>query len=622
MKCTNALVHLCLLLVASVASAQTPNWPSERVPKALAAHEIKFPPYQIQTLPNGLQVVAVSQHEQPAVSLRLLVRTGSAADPKGKLGLARLVADLLDQGTTTKSAHEMNDEIDFIGGSMNAHATTDLTSMSVVVMKDSFEPGLRMLADMAEHPAFANEEVERQRHQMLSNLQVNGQDTENVANAVFDRLVYGQHPYGNPDSGTPETVAGLTRDDLVAFHRKYFAPNNAILAVVGDVTAEEAFAMAVKVFGDWAAHDVPKEKFVDPPDSTRRVVVINKTDAVQTEVRVGHLGVPRNHSDYMAINLAIRILGGEGANRLHRVLRSQRSLTYGAQADFDALKETGDFEATTSTRTEATGEVLRLIVDEFWRLQRERVSEAELAGAKAYMAGSFPMTIETPDAIATQVLNAVFYGLPLQQLQTFRERVNAVTVDDIERVSRYYLKPDRVSIVLVGNAAGFASQLRGLGFGRFETIDIDNLDLLAADFKRPARTARAGETGTATDVAQVSPAVRLAFFQTPAQQDPAKARALLDKVIAAKGGVAALSAVRTVTAVTSATMKSAGGNADTKTTYLQYPDRLRVEIQLPQGLQIQAYDRRRGGQPVVLRHISDIRFNAPIDPALFKRPVS
>src|SRR5437016_5611421 len=194
----------------------------------------------------------------------------------------------------------------------------------------------------------------------------------------------------------------------------------------------------------------------------------------------------------MALNLAVRILGGEGSNRLHQVLRTERGLTYGAQASLDTLKRSGDIEAETNTRSEATGEVLRLITDEFWRIQRDRVSEHELADAKAYLTGSFPLTIETPDAIAVQVLTTLFYDLPVEQLQTFRERVNAVTVDDIQRVARAYLKPDRLSVVLVGNAGAFTSQLKGVGFGTFETIELGNLDLTAADFKR-GKPAAGGE---------------------------------------------------------------------------------------------------------------------------------
>jgi len=317
----------------------------------------------------------VMHHEQPAVTMRLLVRAGTSSDTREKLGLAHLAASLLDQGTKTMSAEQMNDAVDFIGGAMGAGAGTDLTFLNMVVMKDSFDAGLKMLSDMARQPAFSPDEIERQRQQMLSGQKVSAEDPGYIANSVFDRLVYGFHPYGMPESGTPQTIAGLTREDLLAFHSRYFMPNNAILAIVGDVTAEEAFGAAKKIFGDWQKRDLPAQTFIGPPEPTRRVIVVNKPDAVQTEVRVGHIGIPRTHADYMAVNLAIRILGGEGSNRLHQVLRTERGLTYGAQANMDTLKESGDFEAETNTRSDATGEVLRLIVDEFWRLQRERVGD-------------------------------------------------------------------------------------------------------------------------------------------------------------------------------------------------------------------------------------------------------
>jgi len=596
-----------LAALAVSAHAQTRSWPSEQPPRPLAARDIRFPPYEIQTLPNGLQVVAVLHHELPAVTMRLLVRVGAASDPKDKLGLARLMASLLDQGTTTKSAQEVNDQIDFIGGSMSATAGTDLTYANIVVMKDSFETGMRMLSDMARHPAFAQSELDRQRQQTLSSLQVSLEDPDYVANSVFDRLVYGFHPYGMPDSGTPDTLASITRADIVAFHERHFAPNNAILAVVGDVTAEEAFSMARKIFGDWARRDVPTQKLGDPPDPTRRVVIVNKPDAVQTEVRVGHVGIQRNHKDYMAVNLAIRILGGEGSNRLHQVLRTERGLTYGAQANMDALKETGDFQAETNTRSDATGEVLRLIVDEFFRLQRERVGATELDNAKAYMTGSFPLTIETPDAIAMQVVTALFYGLPLEELQTFRERVNAVTVDDIQRVARTYLRPDRLSVVLVGNAAAFASQLRGVGFGTFETVDLGDLDLVAANLKRTARKSgrvggafagwppsRPGRFGAPSVQYRQAPAASRPQ-RPPTTEESAKAAALLDTVIAAKGGLEKLRGVKTIVATQTVRTRSAPTAADMRTSfettnYIQYPDRLRIETTVPEGVNVQAFD--------------------------------
>jgi zinc protease len=186
----------------------------------------------------------------------------------------------------------------------------------------------------------------------------------------------------------------------------------------------------------------------------------------------------------------VKILGGEGANRLHRVLRSQRGLTYGASAETQAMKQAGDYVAETDTRTETTGEALRITVDEFARLQRNRVYEPELRDAQAYLAGNFPLTIETPNEIATQVLNAVFYNLPLTDISTFRERVQSVTPDDVQRVSQAYIRPDRLSIVLVGNARAFVQQLRAVGFTEFEVIPIENLDLMSGGLQKDGRASQ------------------------------------------------------------------------------------------------------------------------------------
>lgn len=487
-----------LLSVASLAG-QVVDWPREAPPRPLGAKDVDFPPYEIRTLPNGLPVVTVLHHEQPIVSLRMLVRAGSSFDPPGKTGLAGLASALLDQGTTTRTAEQIADTIDSIGGGLGSGAGSDVTFTSVLVMKDSFDFGLDLLADVVRNPAFRQEELDRQREQIYSGLKDAYEDPDYVAGLVFDRLVYGFHPYGMPSTGTPESLQALSPDDLHAFHARYFVPNNAILAIVGDVTTEQAFKGAERVFGSWRPRDVPDPAATEePPPSVRRVVIVNKPDAVQTEVRVGHVGIPRKHPDYLALDLAVKILGGEGGNRLQRVLRSERGLTYGASADMQALKRSGDIMADTDTRSEATTEVLRAVVDEFSRLQRERVHPRELADAQAYLAGSFPLTIETPSAIAAQVLNVLFYELPLSEIETYRERINAVTPDDIQRVARRYLRPDRLSVVLVGNAGLFAPRLKGIGFDEFEIVELSELDLTAADFRR----------GVPTGAAPVEPALR------------------------------------------------------------------------------------------------------------------
>jgi zinc protease len=565
--------------------AQTKNWPSERPPRPLPERNVKFPPYAVRSLANGLEVVAVSHHEQPAVSLRLIVRAGTAQDPNDKAGVAELAAALLDQGTPTKSAEQIADAIDSIGGALGTGAGADLSYINAVVMKDSLGFALDLVSDLAQHPAFAKEEIERQRQQALSGMRVSYDDPEFLANAVFGRLVYGLHPYGRPQSGTPDTVASITREDLIAFHAKWFGANNAILAIVGDVTPEEAFAGADRAFGSWgkAASEMPRP--ADPPPAARRVVVIDKPGAVQTEIRVGNIAIPRKNDDYMAVDLATKILGGEGANRLHRVLRSERGLTYGASADFNALKQTGDIVAQTNTRSATTGETLRLIVDEVWKLTRDAVGDRELAGAQDYLTGSFPLTIETPSQIALQILNAVFYGLNMNDLQTFRERVNAVTVEDVQRAARNYFRPDRLTVVLVGDASAFVKQLPGAGFDKYDVIPAAELDLSAVDLrKKTAAPAR----GRYEPAAYFTRQDRTTARQEDGKGNPAKA--LLNKAIAAKGGLAKLQGIKTVRSEGTMIVTDINGPVPFKVVAnIEYPERFRIDADMPAGRVTQVY---------------------------------
>jgi len=462
------------------------NWPREGPPRPLPARPVVFPPYEIRKLANGLQVVLVSQNEQPSVSVRMIIRAGAAQDPPGKHGMAMLTATLLDQGAGQRTAEQIADTIDFTGGLLGTGAGSDLSFVNAVVLKDSYAVALELISDVVQRPTFAADEIERQRQQAMSALKVSAEDPEAIAGRVIDRLIYGFHPYGMPGGGTAASLASLTRADFVDFHRKYFVPNNALIAVVGDISAADAMAGLEKYFGGWQPGVVPEMTMIEPPQPTKRVIVIDKKDAVQTEIRVGHLAIPRKHNDYEAVDQAVKILGGEGANRLQQVLRSQRQLTYGASADLDTYKMAGAVVAETDTQTSNTAEALRIVVDEFSRLQRERVFDAELSGAQDYMVGNFPLTLEVPDAIATQVLNQLFYELPVDDLPKYRERVLKVTPDEIQRVARWFIRPGQLSVVLVGNADAFVKELKGVGFGDFERIPIENLDLLSADLQRRA----------------------------------------------------------------------------------------------------------------------------------------
>jgi zinc protease len=578
------LVRRVLALAALAAAwpapsaAQVRNWPAEVAPKPLAARPVSFPPYEVRTLPNGLRVVVVAHHEQPAVSLRMLVSAGTAQDAATRLGVANMVASMLDQGTSTRTARQIAESVDAIGGDLVIGAGTDVTVASLTALRDRVADGLALLADIVQAPAFRPDEIERQRAQWRSALRVSYQDPDYVASVVVKRIVYGLHPYGLPAQGTPASVERLTRADLVDFHQRYFAPGNCILAVVGDIGAAEAFAAVEKAFGAWPAREVIRTLMLGPPPPARRVVVVDMPGAVQTEIRVGQLGLMRTSADFTATDLAVRVLGGDGANRLQQILRTRRGLTYGASADLNSHRMLGDIVAETDTRPEAAGEALRVIVDEFARLQRERVDPRELEEARAFLAGSYPLSIESPDQIGAKVVTALFYGLPLPDLATFRERVNAVTADDIQRVTRAHLKPDRLSIVLVGYGPFILNELARLGFRGAEWIRIETLDLTSADLRGPPLDARPAVPPVTT-------------VQGMSKADWEQVRVVVDEAITAAGGIDVLRGVKTLRATARTVMQTpAGPLRATTRTYLEYPGRMRVDATLPAGDVVQGYN--------------------------------
>lgn len=486
---------LALLALTRLSFAQARDWPREPPPPPLAAHHATFPPYQLKTLANGLRVLVVLQHEQPSVSFRLLVKAGAMQEPADRPGLANFVASLLSQGTATRSAQQIATAIDSAGGLIDVGSGNELTFVTGAVIKDQTDLALGLAADLVQHPAFSPDEITLHRSQVLSSMQVSYDDPDYVASLVFDRLVFGTHPYGQPSEGSAPSLARVTRDDLVAFHRTWFVPNNSLLAIVGDLTSDEAFAAAERAFGGWVRRDVPVANVPSPPAPSERVVVIDRPGSAQTEIRVGHIAITRTDPDFLAFDLAIRILGGEGANRLFGVLRSERGLTYGAQASLRTFLTAGQVVAETNTRSEGTAEALRLVVDEFARLQREPVQATELSGAQDFIAGNFPLSIESSSAIAEQVLARLVYGQDLSDITTYPDRVARITPDDIQRVAKQYLKPDRLSVVLVGDAAKFVDQLAAVGFPTIERIPLAEFDIDSPTLRRTPAPAGRGSTG-------------------------------------------------------------------------------------------------------------------------------
>ncbi|HEV2492410.1 MAG TPA: pitrilysin family protein [Terriglobia bacterium] len=502
-RCFEALgLTLCAILVTAVTVAARDYPPDVPQPKPAV-----LPAPAVKTLPNGLQVVVIERHSLPVVTLRLVVKAGGEADPPEFPGTAELVAGLLDEGTTHRTAQQIAAAIDQVGGTMDTGAEWDDSWGQVSLLVDHTALGFDLLADIIIHPTFAPAEVARIRQQALSSLEVMLEDPAYLADSAFTRLEFAGTPYGHPVDGTLGSVRRVTPEDLRQFHTRTYFPANAILAVVGDIQADEAFREAEKFFGDWSnpAKDGGAEKPSAPGGSphfdpagdaqapganptAREIVVIDKPDAVQTEIRVGNLGVPRSSPDYYALTVANQILGGPATNRLFKALRSQRGLTYGASSDLVCLRSTGTWRAKTSTRTPETVKSVELVLDQMKRLRDHQISGWELEATEGYLTGHMALEFETSGGIAEHVLDLMIHNLPLDYWNKFPEHIRSLTTQEVWNATRQHLDPDRALIVLVGNLSGFEKDLKKLGDVR--VIPVSRVDLGSDNLEQPSADAK------------------------------------------------------------------------------------------------------------------------------------
>ena len=463
---------LTLTFLASTGFAQRPGPP---VVPPLA--RVEFPKYETRKLTNGLTVYAIQHREQPILSIRLLINAGAESDPVNLPGIASFTASLLNQGTKSRTAVQIAQTIDQIGGTLSASADMESTVLSASVLKENANTAFELLNDILMNPEFAEQELDRLKEQSMSNLSANLEDPDFIADAVFTRALYGAHPYGQPEGGTLKSIPNFERQDLEEFHDTYYAPNISALAIVGDISTAEAFRLAERYFGSWKRKDVPAVTPATPPQSgKRRIIAIDKPDAVQTEIRVGKLTVPRKDPDYFNILITSYVLGGSGVSRLNQKLRIERGLTYGAYSTITPRRGPGNFYSVTDTRTEKTVEALSLILDEMQNIREKEVPPQELKDAQTYVIGSFPLSIELPGNLATRLTTIFMYDLGQNYLTTYRDRLAAVTTTDVFRVSKEKLSPEDVIIVLVGKAGEFKDALTPLGAVTVIPIESLNLD--------------------------------------------------------------------------------------------------------------------------------------------------
>lgn len=444
-------------------NAQTMNQTEDfrrQAPAPLASKPLNIPkPYET-TLPNGLQVVIVEDARLPLVSYRLAFRAGSANDPADLPGLSSVMADMLNEGTETRTSKQIADEVARLGATLSAGVNSDYTTVAASALSMYGDEILDLMADLALHPSYPQNELELSRQNRKQGLLAQRAQPSFLASERLSRVLFGQHPYATI-SATPESLDAITREKLLSFHRSMFIPNNAVLVVVGNVKRDAVLKRANELFGKWEKGQPATENFSAPPARTARAIyIVDRPGSAQSNIVIANTAINRTSQDYFPMLVMHTVLGANASSRLFMNLREKRGLTYGAYSSLDTRRAAGTFRASAEVRTPVTGESLKEFFYELERIRTEPVSEQELKDAKSYLSGVFPIRIETQEGLVDQFVQIKMYGLPADYLQTYRERVNAITAADIQRVAKQNVMPDKVAVVIVGDAAAIADQIK------------------------------------------------------------------------------------------------------------------------------------------------------------------
>jgi predicted Zn-dependent peptidase len=440
------LAALLPLLAAAVLAAEPPA----------PGSGVALPPYKTLTLKNGMTVLLMEQHKVPLVSLSYIVRAGSVADPAGKEGLASVTASLLRKGTRTRTADQISEALDFVGATYGASAGVDFSSGRAEFVKKDLASRLDLFADLIMSPVFPEAEVKKLLAQRIDGLKAAKDSAQGVISTYYNAFLFGSHPYGRPSGGDEKSLAAIGRDDIARFHASNYVPSNVILAVAGDFAAADMEEALKARFGAWSSKEKAAQVQVAAakPVSGKRLLLVDKPDATQTNFMIGNVGVARNDPDRVAIDVVNTLFGGRFTSMINTALRIKNGLTYGASADFEMRRLPGPFFISSYTRTASTEQAIDMTLDVLHQLHEKGITEEDLASAKAYMKGTLPpQMLETSDQLASLLAQLRYYGLPDGEINDFYAKVDAVTLADAKRViaSRYPEKD--LAFVLIGKAS-------------------------------------------------------------------------------------------------------------------------------------------------------------------------
>lgn len=407
--------------------------------------------YERTVLPGGAVLLVSEQRSVPMVVVQVTVDAGSRRDPRGKEGLANLTADLLTEGTETRSATQISDAVDFIGASLSTAAGVDTASLGLTVVRKHLETGLDLLADVLLRPSFPHDEVERRRDAVLASMKASEDQPGHVATRAFVEMLFDNEPYGHLSQGTAAGVKAISRADVVNFYRRHYHLERAIIAVAGDIGAAEAAALFERFVAERKPGAAPAFAYPERGARTAAVARIQRP-VTQANVILGHQGIARKDPDYYAIEVMNYILGGGGfGSRLLDRIRTKEGLAYSVASGFTAPQFRGSFRIVLQTKNESVGEAIALACEEIDRIRREPVTEDELSGAQLYLTGSFPLQVDSNSKIASFLTDVEFFALGADYADTYAERIRAVTADDVLRVARKHLRPEEAILVVVAD---------------------------------------------------------------------------------------------------------------------------------------------------------------------------
>jgi zinc protease len=428
-----------------------------------------FPNVDRSRLPNGLAVLSARHGHIPVVTAQMVIDAGAAREAVVKAGLAHLTANALDTGTRTRNGEALAWEFERLGVELHTEATWDAVLVNVTSPVTRLEPALALLADVVRNANFPLSEIERLRDEQLADILQRSKEPRALANDMAAHFIFGPDAlYGRPLVGTAAYVDTLTRDDVAAFHHTHFVPGSTSLLLVGDIEPEWAGDLAKRHFGDWAApavRAVALPQAASPAARGTTVFVVDRPDAVQSEIRVGQIGVSRAHEDYFPLLVMNALLGGAFTSRLNLSLRERHGFTYGVRSAFAFRREPGPFIIQTAVATGVTGRAVEEILREVHAIRKDGASEAEVDNARKYLSGILPLELQTTGQLAGRLADLVIFGLPDAYFADYAGRIATVTLDDVNRVARDHLDVDNLAIVIVGDADAVTADLEAIGCG-------------------------------------------------------------------------------------------------------------------------------------------------------------